>query len=149
MAKPLAPCFWSLQEPKAARSRRRILVGPSTVAVLRAHRARQSAGRLLVGAEWADHDLVFCGPFGQPLDGRHVTNRLFRAVLARAGLRTIRFHDLRHTAATLLLAQGVHPKMVQELLGHSTIALTLDVYSHVTPAMHDQAAATMERVLAG
>lgn len=61
----------------------------------------------------------------------------------------MRFHDLRHTAATLLLSSGVHAKMVQEMLGHSTIALTLDVYSHVTPTMHDEAAAAMERVLAG
>jgi integrase len=68
---------------------------------------------------------------------------------ARAGLPRIRFHDLRHTAATVLLEQNVHPKLVQEMLGHATIAVTLDLYSHVTPAMHDEAAAKMERVLAG
>jgi integrase len=104
---------------------------------------------LLVGSDWPEHGLVFTTAFGEPLDGRHVTARDFHPLLKRAGLPSIRFHDLRHTAATLLLAQGVHPKMVQELLGHSTIALTLDVYSHVTPTMHEQAAATMERVLAG
>nr|MBA2701958.1 tyrosine-type recombinase/integrase [Chloroflexota bacterium] len=71
----------------------------------------------------------------------------FHGLLERAGLPRVRFHDLRHTAATLLLASGTHPKLVQELLGHSSIALTLDTYSHVTPTMHDEAAATMERLL--
>jgi integrase len=72
----------------------------------------------------------------------------FRGLLERAGLPRIRFHDLRHTAATLLLASGTHPKLVQELLGHSSIAMTLDVYSHVTPSMHDETANTMDRILA-
>jgi integrase len=73
----------------------------------------------------------------------------FHAALARAGLRQARFHDLRHTFATIHLSLGTHPKLVQEMLGHSTIALTLDVYSHVTPAMHDDAAERMERIFAG
>ena len=104
---------------------------------------------MLVGSDWADHGLVFTNAWGEPLGGPHVTSRDFRGLLRRAGLPPIRFHDLRHTAATILLSSGVHPKMVREMLGHATIALTLDVYSHVTPTMHDEAAATMERILVG
>jgi integrase len=141
------PGSWSLEEPKSGRSRRSIRLSPSAVATARAHRARQAAARLLVGTDWEDNDLLFTDAWGRPLDGRHVTSRTFRGLLRRAGLPPIRFHDLRHTYATLQLAAGTHPKLVQEVLGHSTIALTLDVYSHVTPSMHDEAAATMERVL--
>jgi integrase len=140
---------WSLEDPKSAKSRRRIRLSAAAVAALRAHRVRQAEARLLVGSDWQDNDLVFPDAWGRPLDGAHVTGRDLRLLLERAGLPRIRFHDLRHTAATLLLASGTHPKMVQELLGHSTIALTLDVYSHVTPSMHDEAAATMDRLLAG
>lgn len=139
---------WSLDEPKTSKSRRRIRLSAAGVAALRSHRARQGEARLLVGSDWQDNGLVFADPFGGPLDGRHVTSRLFSGLLARAGLPRIRFHDLRHTFATLQLASGTHPKLVQEVLGHSTIALTLDVYSHVTPTMHDEAAATMDRLLA-
>jgi integrase len=140
---------WALTEPKTARSRRTVRLAGSAIAAVRAHRVRQTEARLLVGSDWGDHDLVFTDAWGEPLDGRHVTSRDFRGLLRRAGLPPIRFHDLRHTAATILLSSGVHPKMVQEMLGHATIALTLDVYSHVTPTMHDEAAATMERVLVG
>jgi integrase len=115
------------------------------VAALKSHRVRQSEARLPGRVALQDLDLVFATAWGEPRDGRHVTSRDFRGLLRRARLPRIRFHDLRQTAATLLLAAGVHPKMV----GHSTISLTLDVYSHVTPTMGDKAAATMERVLAG
>lgn len=139
---------WSLEEPKSQRSRRRVSLSAAAVTALRSHRVRQAEARLLVGTDWEDNDLVFTDAWGRPLDGSHVTGRDFRLLLERAGLPRIRFHDLRHTAATLLLASGTHPKLVQELLGHSTIALTLDVYSHVTPSMHDEAANTMDRILA-
>ncbi len=139
---------WSLEDPKSQRSRRRVSLSAAAVAALRSHRVRQAEARLRVGRDWEDNDLVFTDAWGRPLDGRHVTGRAFRRLLERAGLPRTRFHDLRHTAATLLLASGTHPKLVQELLGHSTIALTLDVYSHVTPSMHDEAANTMDRILA-
>lgn len=143
------PGGWSLDESKTARSRRRIRLSAAAIAALRTHRARQAGTRLLVGSDWHDHGFVFADAWGQPLDGRKVGAVRFARLLERAGLPRVRFHDLRHTAATLLLAQGTHPKLVQELLGHSNISLTLDVYSHVTPTMHDEAAATMDRVLTG
>lgn len=80
---------------------------------------------------------------GRPLSGSHVYYK-FHHALAAAGVQRVRLHDLRHTAASLLLARGVHPKVVQEMLGHSTITLTLDTYSHVTPGLHAAAAAEME-----
>ena len=83
----------------------------------------------------------------EPLDAQNVVNRSFKPLLRRAGLPSIRFHDLRHTCATLLLAKGVHPKLVQALLGHASIGITMDLYSHWAPAMGDQAAAAMEDVL--
>ena len=84
---------------------------------------------------------------GAPLRPHSLTNRSFKPLLKQAGLPNICFHDLRHTCATLLLSRGHHPKLVQELLGHATIAMTLDRYSHVMPGMGDQTAAAMEAVL--
>jgi integrase len=89
---------------------------------------------------------MFCDHFGQPLDPSYQTT-VFKAALAAAGLPPVRFHDLRHTAASLLLAKGVHVKQVSEMLGHATIVLTLDCYSHLIPAMHDDAATAMDAVL--
>jgi integrase len=96
---------------------------------------------------WEDHDLVFPSGAGTPLSGGNL-NRAFKALLKRAGLpQTIRFHDLRHTCATLLLRQGVNPKFVQNLLGHEDVSLTLNVYSHVLPDMGDTAAYAMDDAL--
>jgi integrase len=139
---------WCLVEPKTDRSRRSIDLPPFVVTVLRAHRMRQLERRLAVGDAWPETEFVFAGPFGEPLDGRHDTSRSFAPLLARAGLPRIRFHDLTHTFATLHLARGIHPKLVQEMLGHSTIALTLDVYSRVTPTMHGEAAERLEAIFA-
>ncbi len=94
-------------------------------------------------------DLVFCNTLGKPLDDSHVLLREFYPLLGRAGLPRMRFHDLRHTAATLLLGRGVNPKIVSEMLGHASIRITLDIYSHVLPDMQDQAAAALEGVLSG
>ena len=95
---------------------------------------------------WQDHGLVFTSGIGTPLLGGNL-NRAFKATLRRAGLPKIRFHDLRHTCATLLLRQGVNPKFVQELLGHADISLTLNVYSHVLPDMGDAAARALDDAL--
>jgi site-specific recombinase XerD len=90
--------------------------------------------------------LVFTTTIGTPLDGSNVTHRL-QAILEHAGLPRMRFHDLRHAAASLLLAQGVSPRVVMEILGHSQISLTLNTYSHVIPALQSAAADHMERIL--
>ena len=139
---------WELMESKADRSRRSITLSAIAIGALRRHRAEQNKQRLQLGAAWEDRDLVFCNEVGRPLDGRNILRASFRPLLERAGLPRLRFHDMRHTAATLLPAQGVHPKKVQDLLGHCTTAFTLDVYSHVTPNMQDEVAATMDPILA-
>jgi integrase len=100
-----------------------------------------------VGSLWQDHGLVFCTHGGKPLDSHNVARTSFKPLLKRAGLPDIRFHDLRHTCATLLLSHGHHPKLVQDLLGHASVAMTLDRYSHVLPGMGDQTAAAMEAAL--
>ncbi len=135
-----------LTQPKTARSRRTILLSRRAITALHRHREYQNVGRLQAGSEWHDHGLVFCNPFGAPLDPSWQTS-VFKNALKAGGLPPIRFHDLRHTAATLLLTQGVHPKVVSEMLGHTTITLTLDTYSHLLPVLHAQAATTMDLML--
>jgi integrase len=132
-------------EPKTARSRRKIHLAKTAIAALRAHRDRQTFDRHAAGPAWSDNDLVFCDEIGAPLSPTNET-KTFQRLTAAAKLPVIRFHDLRHTAATILLAKGVHVKLVSEMLGHSSIVLTLDTYSHVIPAMHADAAAAMDTV---
>jgi integrase len=134
-------------EPKSAAGRRTVFLSQVAVAALRAHRARQLEERLAAGPLWEDIGLVFTTTRGTPLDVQRV-DRHFRRALARAGLPRVRVHDLRHTAATLLLAGGTHPKVVQELLGHATIAITLGTYAHTVPAMHRQAVAHFDALFA-
>ncbi|HXH23288.1 MAG TPA: site-specific integrase [Dehalococcoidia bacterium] len=134
-------------EPKTRRSRRTIALPNGTIAAIQAHRKRQLEERLQVGAAWRDQDLVFCRWDGGPLEPSGLAQR-FDRLLRQAGLPDIRVHDLRHTAASLHLMKGTHPKLVQEMLGHSTITLTLDTYSHVTPGMHADAARKMESLFA-
>lgn len=143
------PQGYSFVEPKTSRSRRTVVFPASTIQALREHRRRQAAERLQAGPTWEDADLVFCNEVGQPLNASSTVTGAFQRALTRAGLPKIRIHDMRHTAATLLLAQGCHPKYVQDLLGHSTITLTLDTYSHVVPALHGEAADKMEHLFAG
>ncbi len=96
---------------------------------------------------WGENGLIFASESAAPLSRQHVTAHRFKPLLRRAGLPEIRFHDLRHTCATLLLGRGVHPKLVQELLGHATVAMTLDTYSHYLPSMGDQASGAMRDAL--
>ncbi|MGI9047856.1 MAG: site-specific integrase [Rubrobacteraceae bacterium] len=126
---------------------RSIKLTRQAVEALKAHRATQNVERLKAGSLWQDHGLVFCTHGGKPLDSHNVARTSFKPLLKRAVLPDIRFHDLRHTCATLLLSRGHHPKLVQELLGHASVALTLDRYSHVLPGMGDQTAAAMEAAL--
>jgi integrase len=130
-------------ETKTKRGRRRVNLTPRTVAALKAHRKGQLEQRVKVGSLYEDHGLIFASEKGTPLSPENLVKRSFKPLLKRAGLPEIRFHDLRHTCATLLLGRGVHPKIVQELLGHATIAMTLDTYSHYLPSMGDQASGAM------
>lgn len=134
-----------LVEPKTRQSRRSLPMPAIIVAQLRAHHDRQRMERVTAGSAWqGEHwDLVFCTATGTPLDARHVVF-YFKRQLRRAGLPDIRFHDLRHSCASLLLAQNVHPRVVMEILGHSTIALTMNTYSHVLPEAQRQAATLMD-----
>lgn len=139
---------WSLVEPKSERSRRAISMPDILISSLRTHRTRQRQDRLLSGSRWQENGFVFTSRAGAPLDPWAV-NKAFKRLLAAAGLRDIRFHDLRHTAATFLLAQGVDPRTIMETLGHSQISLTLNTYSHVLPALQREAAEKMNRLLVG
>jgi integrase len=134
-------------EPKTPTSRRRIALDAATLAALKRHRARQAEHRLKLGEAYTDRGYVFTGTFGAPLHP-NVLYRRFAALIARAGVRPVRFHDLRHTSATLALALGVHPKIVAEPLGHSSIGMTLDLYSHVSADMQRQAAEAIAGALA-
>jgi integrase len=132
--------------PKTDSGRRTIRLTRTAIEALRAHHARQLRERLRLGEAWHDHNLVFPSLVGTPLEGSNLLRTYYR-VVAKAGLPRIRFHDLRHTAATLLLSQHVPAKVVSEMLGHANIAITLDLYSHVLPDMQEQAAAAMEDIL--
>ncbi len=136
------------QEPKTPAARRRIPLDTSTVEVLRQHRKRQLEERLKSGAGWNEFGLVFCTQAGRPVIYTNLYHVL-RSIARRAGLRPIRFNDLRHTHATLLLRQGIHPKVVAERLGHSRVAVTLDTYSDVLPDTQAEAVKAMKRVLEG
>lgn len=136
-----------ISEPKTARSRRQVELSALAVDALRRHRAAQRETRLLLEDQWEDHDLVFPNHLGKPQDGSHLLLGQFVPLLERTGLPRIRLHDLRHTAATLLLSRGMHPKIVSEMLGHTTVGITLDLYSHVTATMQRQAAAAMDDLL--
>jgi integrase len=134
--------------PKTRGSRRDIPLPDVALNALRSHHAGQSEERLSVGVAWQYPDLVFTTALGQPLQGSTVT-RSFQELLARAGLRRLRFHDLRHACASLLLAQGAHPRVIMETLGHSRIDLTMNTYAHVIPALRREAATMIDTALAG
>jgi len=137
-----------LVEPKSTTSHRVVALPAFVAEGLRAHRTRQRTERLIAGSRWHNDQrgLVFTTSVGTPMDGIAVTRR-FQALLATAGLPRQRFHDLRHACASLLLAQGVAPRVVMETLGHSQISLTLNTYSHVIPALGRAAAEQMDLVL--
>jgi integrase len=134
------------EAPKNGKGRN-IRLTPGAVDALKQHKATQNAERLKAGPTWEDNGLIFPSQRGTTMNEKNLTARSFKPILKRTGLPDIRLHDLRHTCATLLLSRGVHPKFVQELLGHATIAITLDTYSHVLPGMGDQTAAAMEAAL--
>jgi integrase len=135
-----------IRSPKSERSRRVVSLPPSAGEVLREHRAGQARQRAAVGNNLKEDDLVFSSPDGRPLRPDTVTHAWVKLV-RRIGLDGTRLHDARHTHASLMLKQGVHPKIVQERLGHASIQLTLDTYSHVAPGLQEAAAAGFDRMI--
>jgi integrase len=138
---------WVFAEPKTARSRRTIPLPASTVKALLEHKRQQGIERLRLGSEWHDHGLVFPTSIGTPYTLSSLINKWFKAALVKAELTGFNLYSLRHTHATLLLANGENAKVASERLGHSTIVLTLDTYSHVLPDMQQQAAERIETLL--
>lgn len=136
----------AIAEPKTARSRRLVALTDLAVAALARRQEIQTAEAERVGGLWKNLDLVFTSAVGGPIEPGNLLRRSFWPLLDRAGLPHIRFHDLRHTAATLMLSRGVHPKVASELLGHSTVGITLDLYSHVSESMQRDAARAMDEV---
>jgi integrase len=137
----------TLGDLKTAKSRRQVRLTGAAVESLRAHLGRQLEEIERMGSLYQPGGLVFATESGSLINPSNLRSRSFKPLLKRAGLPDICFHDLRHTCATLLLSQGTHPKLVQELLGHATIAMTLDTYSHFLPSMGDQTVKAMEAAL--
>jgi integrase len=133
-------------EPKTKAGRRGIVLGKSTIEKLRTHNELQQLERHFAGKRWQENDLIFPTTVGTPNEPSNLIKQ-FKILLKQAGLPDIRFHDLRHTAATLMLQQGIHPKVVQERLGHSNISMTMDIYSHVLPSMQDEAADKIDELI--
>ncbi len=133
--------------PKS-KSQRQLVLAPATVAALSLHRRRQRAERLALGPAWTDTGYVFVDEAGQPYHPQRYLP-MFHTACERAGLPKIRLHDVRHTMATLALQAGVHPKVVQEQLGHSAINVTMDVYSHVPQAVRRESASKIAGLFGG
>jgi len=133
-------------EPKSARSRRTIALSPSAVLILKNYYERRQMDGAFLGTPLTDNDLVFSTFEGKPLRPNTVT-RAWQTLATRAGVKVIRLHDARHTHATLMLKQGIHPKIVQERLGHASIQMTLDTYSHVVPGLQDAAAQRFDEMV--
>ncbi len=136
-------CF---QEPKTHSGRRTINLGEGTLQILREHRERQQYQKILAGHRWTEIDLIFSTKIGTPLDPCNL-RKDFRQVLEKAGLPMMRFHDLRHTAASLMLNNGVPVIVVSRMLGHSRASITMDVYGHLYNEMQDQAAHLMDELV--
>ena len=136
-----------LTEPKTAKSRRTVTLPKMAIKALRKHKVEQAKQRLSAGGNWNSLELIFTSSRGTPLNRPNFLQRHFYPLLEKAGVPRVRFQDLRHTAATLLLSQNIHPKIVQERLGHSNISTTMDIYSHVLPTMQQEVADKLDAIL--
>lgn len=134
--------------PKTERGRRSVPLDDRLTGLLRAHKAHQGAEKLAAGAAWEKSGLVFVDELGRPLRPEFISRR-FTALNREAGLRSIRFHDLRHTAASMLLAAGEPVKVVSEMLGHASVLVTMSIYQHILPAMGAAAGERLSERLAG
>lgn len=138
---------WILEDPKTSKSRRTIPLPSSLVEWLKIHRKAQAAARLLSKRVYRDRGFVFATAVGEPLDRRNLGRRNLKEIVKAAELPTIRWYDLRHTCASLLIEAGENPKVVAERLGHATVQMTLDTYSHVSEGMQKKASRTLEQVI--
>jgi integrase len=138
----------STHQPKTRRGRRNVALDVTSVAVLRAHRTAQIEERMRLGPAWVDSGYVFCGIDGAALHPDTIT-ATFKSIIRNLDVPQIRLHDLRHTSATLALKAGIHPKVVSERLGHATVSITLDLYSHVLDGMQAEAAEQIGAVVFG
>lgn len=136
----------SFKQPKTAKGRRQIALPSLAVEALIRHKGEQAEQRLILGPRYQYQGLVICEEDGQPLNPRNFS-KAFAVFVDRRGLKDVRFHDLRHSHATQLLRQNIHPKVVSERLGHATIGITLDTYSHVLPGMQEEAARKLDGAL--
>ncbi|TDF94693.1 site-specific integrase [Paenibacillus piri] len=127
------------QDTKTKSSTRTISLAEEVLQQLNAHQVKIEEEKLAAGDDYADFDLVICTKLGKPINPRNLL-REFYLLMEEASVKKIRFHDLRHTAASLLLSSNTNPKIVKEILGHSDVRVTLDVYSHVLPSVHKETA---------
>jgi integrase len=134
-----------LRELKTSSSRRVVTLGEVVLVKLRERQAHQAREREW-GATWEESDLIFTSLTGKPIGSSNL-RQTFASLVAKADLPKIRFHDLRHAAATLMLQRGIHPKVVQERLGHSSISMTLGIYSHVLPSLQEDVADRLDALL--
>ncbi|MEI4622112.1 site-specific integrase [Bacillus cereus] len=134
------------QEPKTKGSKRRITITEEVISALKKHRSEQNKYKLLLGPGYIDNDLIVCTEDGKPIDPRNLL-RHFARMKKETNVPELRFHDLRHTHATILLLLSENPKVVSERLGHSRVDITLDIYSHVLPDMQENAANNFEQAM--
>ena len=135
-----------LRTPKSGHGQRAVALGSGTVAALREQRQHQAEHRLRTGPAYADQGLIFAGPLDD-IRSMGSTRNAFKRAARQVGFPDLRFHDLRHTSATLALKAGVHPKIVSERLGHANVAITMNVYSHVLPDMQRDAADALDKLV--
>ena len=144
-------CFVSgkgliFKEPKTKKSKRQISISQHVVNVLKKHKQKQEFQEEKLGTQYQDNNLIVCTDDGKPLDPRNLLRQFYR-LIEEANVPRISFHDLRHTHATILMQQGENPKVVSERLGHSRVGITLDLYSHVSDDLQEQAAEKFENAL--
>ncbi len=140
--------WFQFRHPKTTGSRRTLDIPPVTVEALREHGAKQKMQRLLADTSWQEQKLVFTTRVGTPVDTTNVLHR-FHQILENAGLAKMRFYDLRHTHASLLIAEGVHPKKIAERLGQASIKLTMDLYGHLFEGSDKESAERMQKLFGG
>jgi integrase len=136
--------FLPLKNPQGQRE---VALGSKTLEVLRKHRARQSEEKLILGRAYKDMGLVFATTKGTPLEASNVVNRSFKPLLERAGIKRIRFHELRHTCASVMAKVGVMPRYAQDRLGHADVSLTMNTYTHILPDTRAEVARRIEEAL--